>query len=180
MASASDTYTLAGEPQTIADRLVRELVELEHIQGARVAFVFSELALTLRGAPAAAFVGRPTIQGPLRDFFAWSLGRLTDVLFDGDDAEFLVMVDRRHYHGLGPEARERLVYHELKHIQHATKADGSPLYHQDGRPMLKTVPHDTEVFHDEVRRYGIATCNLEVHAQALADGERARKRRRAS
>jgi len=174
-----DSYALAEEPQAIVERLITDLDEFGHLTKAFVVCVFSQRTPMLRGAPCAAFIGSPTVQGPFAWLFDWLIASLTVPLLDGDAPDFLIIIDAALWPELDAERRERLMYHELCHLQPKESAEGSGIrLGRDGRPILKVVPHDTEVFHAEVRKYGPELIGLEDHCIAIVEGSAAARERR--
>jgi hypothetical protein len=173
----ADTYALATEPQAIAAALIKVLPEFAHLELARIAFVFSERALVLRGTPARAVIQQPAVQGFLRPLFEWFVANLTEPLFGREEPDFLVLVDRALWSGDVEIRREHLVYHELCHIKAVETEFGVPKLGEDGRPRLRLVSHDNETFHSEIRRYGVEVCDLGDHILAIVDGEKAARER---
>lgn len=174
----ADSYSLAPEPQALAVRLIARCDEFAHLVDARIACLWSEQQPMLRGAPCAAFVGYPRVQGPFSPLFAWLIASLCAPLCDQEEPDFLVIFDHALWPALDAERQERLVYHELCHVVAREDEYGvvrtSP---DDGRVLLKLVPHDYEFFDQEVRRYGPDVCGLDGAAVAIADGFRATERR---
>lgn len=176
----ADSFALADEPQAIAASLIGDLDEFAHLGLARIAFVFSERSLFLGGDQKAAIIGNATnvVRGPLRHLLNWLVVGLVEPLFDREEPDFLVLVDHPHWQGLDAEGRERLVFHELKHVVADETDDGTPkLSRDDGRPMLKLRGHDAEAFNTEIERYGVEVCGLEDTAIAIAEGERLKRAR---
>lgn len=176
----ADSFALNAEAQALVKRM-QLLPQLSHTTGARIACLQSEPEVILRGDPCKAFIGPPKVQGPLRVLFAWFLAELTRPLFQGEDPEFIVMIDASIWRSSSPRQRERIIFHELKHLVVKENEDG-PCLHEDGRFQLRTTRHDIEAFDDEIRRYGPDECEIESTVQAIVDGaaaERARRKRRA-
>lgn len=169
----ADSYALADDAQAIAAKLVEALPEFAFLAQARVAWLFSERALVLRGTPARAVITKPVVQGFLRPFFEWSVVNLTEPLFGREEPDFLVLVDRALWTGDSDIRHEHLVYHELCHIKAVETEFGVPKLGEDGRPRLQLVSHDTETFHAEIRRYGVEVCDLGEHVIAIVDGQKA-------
>lgn len=161
------SYQYADGPAAIGARMVAELDEFLCAREARIGWVFSRYALRLHGQPKAAFIAVPKLSGPFSDFFAWALDGVMGDRFD-EPLDFVVFIDVGIYESYPTDAhRERLVYHELSHIEHKTNQWGAPQFDQDGRPVLRLRGHDTEVFDQEVARYGAKVCGLESHVAAL-------------
>ncbi len=70
------------------------------------------------------------------------------------------------------------MYHELCHLVPRVDEFDIPRMGDDGRLLLKIIPHDYEFFDAEVRRYGPDVCSLEPAAIAIADGLRAAQQRK--
>jgi hypothetical protein len=175
-----DTFRLADAPAAIAARLLDSCDELTHIAEARIAFVFSERTLYLHGGECAALISVPTyVQGPLKNFLVWLVVQFVAPKFDWLEPDYLVLVDRAHWDSLDEQRRERLIYHELCHLQPRETPQGAPMHDEEGRPKLKLVPHDTEIFHAELLRYGVVTCDADTLAQTIAQaGAEGESRRR--
>lgn len=178
MEQFADSFKLADAPQVIAARLVADEPEFAHLGLARLACVFSERELWLHGGQKAALIAAPGyVQGPIRHLLTWLVVGMVAPLFAWEEPDFLILVDRAIWDSLDDVRRERLIYHELSHVQAKETEFGTPKLGQDGRPMLKLVPHDSEIFHAELVRYGLEVCGQEDLALAIVEGER---RRRAS
>jgi hypothetical protein len=174
----ADSFALASEPQAIATTLVADEPEFAHLGLARLACVFSERALFLHGGSCAALIAVPTyMQGPLRHLVGWLISQFVTPLFAGEDPDFLILIDRPFWDSLDAERRERLIYHELCHVEARETEHGTPRLDQEGRPMLKLKPHDSEVFHAELERYGVTVTDQEALALAIVEGERRRRAR---
>lgn len=176
-----DSFSLAPEPQAIASRLVESYAEFGHLGDMRAACVWSREQPMLRGAPCAAFIGYPRVQGPFASLFAWCVQSLCVPLFGEDEPDFLIVFHQTLWPMLDGERQERLVYHELCHVLPRVDEYGIPrLSQEDGRILLKLAPHDYEFFDNEVRRYGPDVCELDGAAVAIADGYRDAERRKRS
>jgi hypothetical protein len=177
----ADSYSLAPEPQALVSQLVARCDEFAHLVDMRAACVWSEQQPMLRGAPCAAFIGYPRVQGPFSPLFAWCMATVCAPLFEQEEPDFLIIFDHALWPTLEGERQERLVYHELCHVVAREDEYGQPRFsNDDGRVLLKLVPHDYEFFDQEVRRYGPDVCNLDGAAVAIADGYRAAERRNRS
>lgn len=174
-----DSFRLADAPQATVRLLVSRLPEFQHLTAARIACVFSERALFLHGGQKAAIIATGAhTQGPCRHFVEFMVAQFVAPVCEGEDPDFLILVDRAVFDALDPERRERLMYHELCHIHQAETDEGAPKFsREDGRPILKLVPHDTEVFDAEIERYGVEVVGIEHTAIAIAEGERRRRLR---
>lgn len=180
MQHLDDSVSLAVEPQHLAARLIASLEEFTHLKQADplLLFVFSERAIPFRGALAAAVICEPRWQGPLGMLAEVLVARLaTPQLGAPLDPDYVVIVDASHWRSLDAERRERLMFHELSHLVAREDEFGVVRRGKDGRPLLKLVPHDVEVFLSEIERYGIETVGCEAIAPAIVEGE-ARKRLR--
>lgn len=177
-----DSIALAVEPRQIAERLIESCEEFSHLQEAEplLLMLASQRAIVLRGARCNAVVCLPRWQGPLGLVAAWLVAQFGAVQFDGAalDPDFILVFDAAVWSSLDAVGRDRLVFHELKHIQPQEDEFGVIRRSKEtGKPLLKLVPHDTELFDDELVRYGVEVCNAEHTAHAIVEGE-ARKRRR--
>lgn len=176
----SDTIALAAEPAAIAARLMATADELTHLQEAQplLLVLFSQRTIVFRGGTCAAVIIMPRWQGPLGMVAECLLAEFGRPVLDGHDPEFVILVDQSIWSGLDAERRERLIFHELSHLQPIENEWGVIRRSKEtGKPLLKLVPHDAELFHSEIVRYGVDVCNAVPLAVAISDGE-ANKRRR--
>lgn len=173
-----DSFTLAAEAQKLVTR-VQMYPELQHTREARIVCVFSQQTVMLRGDPCRAFIGEPKVQGPLRPLFQWFVAMMARPLFKGEDPEFIVVIDAALWDSSSKAQRERLMFHELKHLVVKETADGEPRLHEDGRFQLRVTRHDHEVFEDEIKRYPDEVDGLERLTEAIVEGnQRARDKRK--
>lgn len=176
----SDTITHAAEPASIAARLIDSAEELSHLQEAQplLLVLFSQRTLILHGGPCAAVIIQPRWQGPLGIVAECLLAEFGRPVLEGNDPDYVIVVDIAIWASLDAERRERLMFHELTHLQVVEDEFGVKKRNkQTGKPMLKLVPHDVELFESEMRRYGVEVCNAEDFLIAVVDGEARRKRR---
>lgn len=139
MEQFADSYALAAEPQALAARLIGEVDQFAHITMARLACLFSERALIVRGQTAVAFVsGMPNTPGSLRDFVTWATVQITAPIFGQLEPDYLVLFDRALWSGLSPIERERVVFHELCHIQPVENEFGVPKLGDDEQAQAQT------------------------------------------
>lgn len=175
-----DSFALAPEGQALVARLVVDLDEFAHLAECRIAVLASQQQPMLRGAPCQAFISTPHVQGAMRPLCDWMLSQVTDELFEGEDPDYVLVLDAALWESwtqqgsLGQVRKERLIYHELCHVVAREDADTglartSPM---DGRVLTKLMPHDYEFFDAEVRRYGLEVCELDRAAVAIAAGYR--------
>lgn len=181
MQHLDDSVSLADEPRTLAARLIASFDEFTHLHEADplLLFLFSERAIPFRGGLAAAVIIEPRWQGPLglvAEFLFAQLG--APQLGAALDADYVVIVDASIWRSLDAERRERLMFHELSHLVAREDEFGVVRRSKEtGKPLLKLVPHDYEVFDSEIRRYGVETCGVEAIAHAIVQGETQKKRR---
>jgi Putative phage metallopeptidase len=175
-----DSVTLAADPATIMERLLLEADDFEHIREAAPRFLvlFSQRVLFLHGGQKAAVIIQPRWQGPLGMVAEFLVAQLGRPVLDGQDPDYIIIIDIACWSALDPEGSERLIFHELKHLAWMEDEFGvGKRNQQTGKPMLKLVPHDIELFDAEMRRYGVEVCGAEDFLMAVVDGE-ANKRRR--
>jgi hypothetical protein len=134
----------------------------------------------LHGAACYAFIAQPSVQGPLSKLFTWMLAGACARELEWEEPDFVIVIDAAIWPTLDALRKERLMYHELRHIAARENEYGVPTLDKEGRAMLKLVPHDAEFFHDEVSRYGLEVCGLEETAIAIAEGIATDKPREAS
>lgn len=195
MKRLADSHTRLDEAERIAQFLVAvgQSDELEHIRQARIWYLVSERTVMFRGAAAAAYICIPRVQGFMAPIVEDLLAQAAP--FDGEDPDFIVRVDRANWDALSYSepaqafwharhkpaddtvtwtiGRERLIFHELKHIVQRLDKDGAPrISDEDGRPVLALQPHDAEFFHAELESYGPTVCGAVDTALAIAEGGR--------
>jgi hypothetical protein len=177
-----DSISLAIEPKALAARLIAEVEEFGHLQEADplILYVFTERAIPFRGGLADAVICEPRWQGPLGLLAEVLVARLVQQQ-DGAalDPDYVVIVDGARWRSLDAERRERLIFHELKHL--VAREDEFGVVRRSsstGKPLLKLVPHDYECFDAEIRRYGIETVGIEDIAPAIVEGQAQTRRRR--
>lgn len=192
-----DSHTRLEDAERIARHLIddRHADVLHHVAQARVLCVVSERAVLLHGHPAAAYICRPRVQGPMSSFVEDLVAQFAAPLFEGHDPDFIIRFDRAVWDDLAYSepardfwqarrqfadervdwsiGRERLIFHELKHVYQPLDAEGAPRFNQeDGRPVLALRPHDIERFLDELAAYGPELCDAVDAAVAIAEGLR--------
>ncbi|MCC6989940.1 MAG: hypothetical protein IT181_13125 [Acidobacteria bacterium] len=177
----ADSFALSADAQGFINRL-RLLSELRHLAGHDIVAVASQIEPRLHGYPCRAFVIQPKVQGPLSPMFGWALAQFCRPLLEGHSPDYLIVYDAGLWTSMTALQREALMYHELSHLH--VKEDpetGAPKIGDDGRIVLQVVPHDTEVFHSEIERYGPVALELEQLVGALRTGtENARRKQRAA
>jgi predicted metallopeptidase len=159
-------FRLAPDAQAIAARLIDELFDT--LTDQRIVCVLSEPVPVLRGSACAAFIAIPIVQGALRDLFGWFVDNLCAPVLEGESPDYLVLLHAERWPTLSPEAQERLVFHELSHVEAKCDTNGIPRTGRDGRTLTKLVPHDYELFDQELRRYGADLCDAQPLVDALA------------
>lgn len=197
-----DSHTRLHEAERIAQFLlnVGHPETLHHVTRARIWYLRSEREVFFRGTPAAAYICVPKVQGFMAPILADLVAQAAP--FDGQDPDFIVRVDAANWDALSytepaqafwrarrrpaaddvdwPVGRERLIFHELKHIVQRVDGDGAPRFSdEDGRPVLALQPHDAEFFHDELESYGPTVCGAVDTALAIAAGGRQEEAARA-
>lgn len=178
-----DSITLAAEPNAIATRLIADAEEFSHLQEAQpvLLVLFSQRTLFLHGGQKAAVIVQPRWQGPLGQVAETLLAHLgAPQLGASVDPDYVVIVDIAIWSVLDAERRERLIFHELSHLQPQEDEFGSIRRNKvTGKPLLKLVPHDCEVFHSELERYGPEIVGIEATCEAIVVGLKAARRRKA-
>lgn len=192
-----DSHTRLLEAERIAQFLIqdRQAGVLGHLNQARVLYLVSEREVIFRGGPANAYICVPRVQGFMAGILEDLLANFARDQFDGHDPDFVVRVDRAAWDTLAytepardfwrarrqfvPDSvewsigRERLLFHELKHVYQREDKDGFPrINEEDGRPVLALRTHDVERFHDELESYGPTVCDSIDAALAIAEGAR--------
>lgn len=177
-----DSFALHEDAQAHVNRL-RLLPELGHTRQARLVCIGSQIQPRLHGHPCRAFICQPRAQGPLAPWFGWALSEFCRPLLKGESPEFLIVVDAALWTSISPQQREALAFHELLHLRAKEDPEtGVPKLDDEGRPVLEIAPHDQEVFHAEIIRYGPALLELDPLLDAIVAGQRratAGQRRRA-
>lgn len=178
MKQFADSFARCTEAEAIAARLVTAVPHFAHLAEARLLFVASQRQPVLHGHPCQACVVKPYVQGPLRWFFDWALAGFGRELWDGDEPDYVVLIDASLFASYDETRREWLIYHELRHVEQQNDDNGIPKFSkEDGRPMWKLVPHDAEFFFDEVERYGPEVAGQVEATIALASGHEAARAR---
>ncbi len=115
------------------------------------ACMWTDEEIIQKGAVAAGVVFEPQAQGtPSRHL----LNTLLANEFP-EDPQFFLVVDQPIWNKLKDLERIHLIHHELKHPRHRTTSEGEPTYNEEtGRPNLKFVGHDAEIFLETLRLYG--------------------------
>lgn len=177
----ADSFALDKDAQALVTRLAM-LPELQHTREHHIVAIASQIEPRLHGHPCRAFICQPRVQGPLLPWFGWALAQFCRPLLKGASPDFLIVFDAALWASMTAQQREALIYHELCHL--SVKEDpesGAPKVGDDGRVVLQVVPHDTEVFHAEIRRYGPVALELDGLVDALRDGtEHVKRQRRAA
>jgi hypothetical protein len=173
---------LAHEPQAVLARLVEHCDELAHIKEAQplLPVLFSQRALIVHGAQAAAFIMQPRWQGPFANVSAFLVAMFVAPVpgLDGEDPDYIIVVDQPVWSVLDAEHRDRLMFHELMHLHVREDEYGVARRNPEtGKPLLKLVPHDCEVFHAELERYGPDVCGIEETLASIVEGAARAKRR---
>ena len=170
-----DTFTLAPD----VDSHVRQLVALEdfaHLRRHTIGCLQTARQLFDRGAACRAVVSVPaqvTAKSFEQQFLKWSYAQLFRPLYNGAVPDFVIVVDAVLWQADTPVAREQLVYHELSHLQPRLDSYNVPQFERSGRHAVHLVPHDVEVFHAELQRYGAIVPAFEETALSIAAGARA-------
>lgn len=186
-----DTYGLASDAQALIARLIaHERNPVAEAQGrierlfrilddARILCVHCERQVMLRGWPVQAFIAEPRVQGPFSALFDWMLATLAAPLFETEPPDFVIVIDATTWRGLSDVGRERLLYHELQHVDVRLDEYGIEKRDpDDGRLKLRLRPHHHEFFTEEVLRYGPEVCQVTEAGLAIAEGYRREERRR--
>lgn len=142
--------------------------EHEHIRDGEPAFQFlyRTQPLVRGGRQVLGSVHMPTVQGQLRDVFAWMLEQTFGTLPD-----FLVILDRDYWTSCTDREREILMFHELSHVEQKLDKWGAPRIDRDtGKPVFGLVGHDVEEFTAVVRRYGAWNPELAAFIEAARGG----------
>lgn len=107
----------------------------------------------------------PSVQGKLRELFQWfvwhQFGRIPD---------FLVTLDKDFWMGGTDRDREILMFHEMKHMEHAKDRDSEPRFNEEGRPVWVLRAHDIEEFRETVARYGAFSQDIRQFIEAAQQG----------
>jgi len=174
----ADSYALAPDAQAILERLRADPL-FAHTAGARLVCVDSQRVPTLHGRPCKALIAEPRVQGPFKWWFEWALAQFALPTCGGELPQFIVFLDAALWPGWSERYRERVLFHELKHLaQKEHRETGVPMFHDDGTPCLELVEHEYEGFRDEVLRYSDVVEWVDDAAVAIADGYRAAQRRK--
>lgn len=138
-----------------------------HLLAQRVEFVFSREQQTLGGSPKLATA---SLWKGLKAFFASNPTAPSDEIqlfpeSEGNDTDFFVI--RVWYDGwrqLDAKQKKYLVDHELCHCGAELK--------DDGKTVLKIIPHDLEDFNACVERHGLIMSSVKDFAKSIEKGKR--------
>lgn len=176
----ADSFALLPEAQRMCDVLVSE-PEFQHLRRTTIGCIGSQRAILDRGALCRALVLKPAqLSGKQieRVFHEWAMSQLFQALYKGVLPAFCIFFDVALWDSATPVEREQLCYHELSHIQQKRNEYNTPKFERDGRPALRLVPHDAEVFYSELRRYADIVPTFNDTAIAIAEGAKRATRRR--
>jgi hypothetical protein len=179
----ADTYALHPEGQALVERLRNIDPDFVHLRGARIVVVGSQKQPMLRGSPCQAFICQPKSRGgPLRDVHDFLFERFVASVLGSDEPEWCIVLDAALWESFDAKEKQHLISHELQHLRCKEDPEtGERRLHEDGRPQLRTVPHDYEAFGKEIREHAAEIASLPALAQDIAEGlrranGRARKR----
>jgi hypothetical protein len=171
----SDSYALFPEAQAILDRLVTDEDQFAHVRlaQARIVCIASARAVMLHGQPCDAVISDGNVQAiqPVKGLCELLISAFVHELHEGETPDYLVFFDAARWSVKDDLRRERLVFHELCHLQQKLTRDGDPAVDDQGRPRLALVPHDYEFFGAELERYGVVTCDLDAVVPAIVTGQ---------
>lgn len=168
-----DEYSEAVEARELGVMLIERVTEHAHLNDALIGYVFRDDELTRRGkvTAAEAILVERILQSEKRygRIVRWAILRILPQ-FETLPPDFLILIDRNIWEGMGIEERVALVDHELSHCWYATAEDGvTQKFHQDGSPMWAIRGHDLEEFCGVVTRNGLWNEDLAMFARAVID-----------
>lgn len=176
-----DTYALHPEGQAMVTRLRSIDPDFRDLRDARIVVVGSQKQPMYRGVPCQAFICQPASRGgPLRDVHNFLFERLcASVLGDNVEPEWVIVLDVALWASFDAKQRQHLISHELQHLRCKEDPEtGERRLDDDGRPQLRLVPHDYELFQKEVRDHAAEIDELPALAQDIAEGLRRANGRR--
>lgn len=176
-----DSFQPAADVLQVVQQLISGVAGFEHLKRATVGCLSSARAILDRGVLVPACILIPaqiSSKQVERVFHEWALARLLEPQHHGELPDFVLYTDLAQWTGFDRISRERLVFHELSHIQQRTDAYDCPKFERDGRPSLGLRPHDAELFYAEVERYGRLVPAVDETAIAIAAGIKATKPQR--
>jgi len=168
-----DTFTRAAPIDALVRQLIADHDSFRHLRRASIGCLFSQRVILDRGAPARVVIvvpGQISSKQIERLFHEWAMAQL----FEHEELpDFVVFVDLALWQSDSELEREQLLFHELSHVQQKQDEFGAPRFEKSGRPALRLVPHDAEVFYSELKRYGRIVPAFTDTAIAIAEGARA-------
>jgi hypothetical protein len=169
-----DAFTVAPEPAAHVAQLLA-LDPFAHLSRHTIGCLFCRRPLTDRGAAARGIVCVPAqLSGKSheRQLLEWCYAELFREQLAGELPDFVITFDYALWQLDSAVEREQLCYHELAHIQQRRDKWHAPQYEKSGRPALHLVPHDVEVFHSELQRYGAIVPAFDATAASITIGAR--------
>lgn len=166
-------FTIAPEPQTLVNALLKDEEAFAHIRRHTIGCLFSTTVLNDRGVMARAMIGVPaqiTSKAHERQLLEWCYSELFRPVYGGELPDFVMFVHAGLWLLDTPLLREQLCFHELCHVQQRKDEYGVPRFEKSGRAMLHLVPHDIERFYTELERYADVLPNSAKTAAAIAKG----------
>lgn len=158
------------DPRPIVHRLVHEqqIEDFLHLRmgEAVVMVVMRADAKHRNGKAVLGEMALPRFQGGMGAFALWLLAKACG----GALPDFLLILDAAWWRAASPHQREALVFHELRHADHARDKEGSPKFDDDGNPVWGIAPHDLEEFSSVVARYGAYLPDITDMAAAMLAG----------
>lgn len=128
--------------------------EHEHLQSARVGFVWTTVANSRHMNPIAGQAERPMFQGG-----KWAKRRQEMQMesWFGEVPDFVITIDANYARQCDDASFCALIEHELYHCGQAKNDFGMPKFTQSGLPVFAIRGHDVEEFVGIVRRYGVGS-----------------------
>jgi hypothetical protein len=130
-------------------------VDHEHLQQARIGFLYTNVPFVKRGKKILGTAGVALETGG----DAWSKGKKEQQLrewFGPDIPDFVITLDAFFFANADDDASKlAVIEHELYHCAQRLNRHGSPMFdRKTGQPCWRTRPHDVEEFVGVVARYG--------------------------
>jgi len=143
-----DEFLVAHNLREVAEDMIQTFPELSHIGKFRMTYLWKAKG-GMKGEKHR--LGNCEKTSGMKQFFA--------------KADFIIWLACDHAKTLGMTSRqlEALLYHELCHASFEEK--------DNGEEVTKVAQHDVELFHDEIRRYGLWTTDLETARETFRQAQ---------
>jgi Putative phage metallopeptidase len=176
-----DSFQPAPDALRLAVALIRSTPGFRHLSRLRLGTISSQRALITQGVNVPAMllpVAQVTGKAIERQVLEWAIAQLLTPQLEGSLPDFVLWTDAALWSAASAIDRERIVFHELSHLEQKHDAYNVPQFTRDGRPDLRLRPHDAELFYAELVKYGPAVPAFADTALAIAESAKQLKPRK--